>query len=258
MATRALAGALGLAAVAAGCSHGGPLASKANADGTSTTAAAAGSSPGNVAAPPATLPGATPAPTPAPKPRPAPAPALAGTRVSFAGTAFTLPTGWKIYAQGKAGWDSYGASDAYTEHDYQHMCIGPATTPPLKMDDFCGLTIMAGDVPGNEHTKAWDDNAVWPWSSPWDVTPCPSGPVNSVGSNNYMSGPGNVMTPSASGFKPVGSHTAIYREWKVGCTGSAFTFTARSWHLPKSKIVFFDTLGQAKTPAILASVQFGS
>jgi len=254
MATTALAAALALAVVAAGCGHGGSPADRAGADGTATTAAGAGTSTGKAAAPPATGP-AAPA-TPAPAKQPTPAPARAGTPVSFAGTTFTVPAGWKVHARGNQSWDSYGAGDNGTEHHYQRLCLRPATGAAARGDEFCGLTVMAGDVPGNENQRAWNDDDFWPWSSATDVTPCPTAGGNAA-SQDYIE-PADGGKAGVRGFAPVGSHTAVYRQWKVDCMQSGFTFTPRSWHLPKSKIVFVDTLGQAETPAILASVHFGS
>ncbi len=223
-----MAAAVTLAAVATGCGGGG-----------STPARKAAPDRMGTAAPP-------------------PAPALKGTRVSFAGMSFVLPTGWKVHSSGDRTWEEYGGTPAdptETEHAYHQMCIGPAGSPPV-IDNLCGLTILAGDVPGNEHQRPWDDDGFWPWSGAWDATPCPTG-GNAPATENYLQAIGGG-TASTRGLEPVGSHTAVYREWKVGCTRSNVTFSPRSWHLPTSKVVFFDTFGESQTTAILATVRFGS
>jgi len=188
-------------------------------------------------------------PRPAPSPEPDPVPPAGSGRVHFDDISFTLPAGWEVRSEGDRFWRD--GDDGGPPHAYRWMCVGPDG-----LDGACGIRLYAGDVPGRGGTRAWVDDDPWPWYQATGPLACPR-PAAPVRSDDLALPAGGGRRPATRGFVPVGDRTAVYRAWAVRCSASGFTFTARAWHLPVSRVVLVDLLGQPATPALLASVRFG-
>jgi hypothetical protein len=166
-----------------------------------------------------------------------------GRLVTFAGLLLDLPAGWEAVDQ--------TVDPTATTH---RLCLTPVGEPYPRWDDCSGLTLMAGELPGEDGWGTWDD-AHPDWSFASDVQWCPATPqpadLGGPDGEDWAGSGGPVTT----GHRQVGDRTAFYAEWDATCQVSGFAFTPRVWHLPASRVLIVDVVNRPEVDAILATLR---
>ena len=125
--------------------------------------------------------------------------------VTFAGLRLDLPAGWEAVDQ--------TVDPTATMH---RLCLAPAGEPYPRWDDCSGLTLMAGELPGEDGWGTWDD-AHPDWSFASDVQWCPATPQPAdLGGPDGQDWAGSG-DPVTTGHRQVGDRTAFYAEWDATC-----------------------------------------
>jgi hypothetical protein len=166
-----------------------------------------------------------------------------GRQVTFAGLHLDLPAGWEAVDQSL---DPTAAT--------RRLCLAPAGEPYPRWDDCSGLTLMAGELPGEDGWGTWDD-AQPDWSFASDVQWCPASPQPAdLGGPQGQDWTGSGE-PVTTGYRQVGDRTAFYAEWDASCQVSGFAFSPRVWHLPASRVLIVDVVNRPEVDAILATLR---
>jgi hypothetical protein len=173
---------------------------------------------------------------------PAPGPGD-GRPVTFAGLRLDLPARWEAVDQ--------TVDPTATRH---RLCLAPAGEPYPRWDDCSGLTLMAGELPGEDGWGTWDD-AHPDWSFASDVQWCPATPQPAdLGGPDGQDWAGSG-DPVTNGHRQVGDRTAFYAEWDATCQVSGFAFSPRVWHLPTSRVLIVDVVNRPEVDAILGTLR---